>query len=91
MLKIEWKQSAKKDFIAIVEYISQENLLAAETFIEVVETSLELLKAHPKAGKTGRVKKTLEFVVSSNYIIVYQLSADRLIILALLHAKRQWP
>ncbi|MFD2632965.1 type II toxin-antitoxin system RelE/ParE family toxin [Idiomarina piscisalsi] len=51
MLKIEWKQSAKKDFIAIVEYISQENLLAAETFIEVVEDSLELLKAHPKAGK----------------------------------------
>lgn len=91
MLKIEWKQSAKKDFIAIVEYISQENLLAAETFIEVVENSLELLKAHPKAGKIGRVKKTLEFVVSSNYIIVYQLSTGRLIILALLHAKRQWP
>lgn|GEM_PF-5892336 len=39
MLKIEWKQSAKKDFIAIVEYISQENLLAAETFIEVVENT----------------------------------------------------
>jgi len=39
VLKIEWKQSAKKDFIAIVEYISQENLLAAETFIEVVENT----------------------------------------------------
>ncbi len=39
MLKIEWKQSAKKDFIAIVEYISQRNLLAAETFIEVVENT----------------------------------------------------
>jgi hypothetical protein len=39
VLKIEWKQSAKKDFIAIVEYISQRNLLAAETFIEVVENT----------------------------------------------------
>lgn len=59
MLKIEWKQSAKKDFIAIVEYISQENLLTAETFIEVVENSLELLKAHPKAGKIGSGHKSV--------------------------------
>ena len=34
---------------------------------------------------------TREFVVSPRYILVYEVTDEALIVLAVLHASRQWP
>ena len=50
-----------------------------------------MLSVQPLLGRPGRVTGTREFVVSPRYILVYEVTADTLIVLAVLHTSRQWP
>lgn len=46
---------------------------------------------HPSIGRLGRMPGTRELVAHQNYIIVYDVTADNIRILRILHAARQWP
>ena len=91
MLDMVWLSLAREDLLAIVDYISEENPDAALHLLIDIKGKATKLTEFPKIGRRGRVEKTRELVVWSNYIIVYQEDANMIRILRVLHAAQQWP
>ncbi len=46
---------------------------------------------YPGLGRTGRVTGTRELVAHPNYILIYDVLADQVRVLRVLHASRRWP
>jgi toxin ParE1/3/4 len=88
---IEWRQTARADLLAIVDYISDDNPDAAQRLKEDIEAKVEGLSERPKLYRLGRVPGTREMVVRSNYIVIYTGNARVVTILRVLHAAQQWP
>lgn len=84
-------RSARADLLAIVDYISDENLDAAQRLKDEIEDKASKLPEHPKLYRPGRVAGTREMVVRPNYIVIYTEDARAVVILRVLHAARQWP
>lgn len=91
MPAIEWRQTARADLLAIVDYISDDNPDAAKRLKEDIEAKVEGLSERPKLYRLGRVPGTREMVVRSNYIVIYTENARVVTILRVLHAAQQWP
>lgn len=68
---LEWRQAARADLLAIVDYIADDNPDAAQRLKDDIEAKASKLPDHPKAYRLGRVAGTREMVVRSNYILVY--------------------
>lgn len=89
---IEWLPGANQDFESIVEYIADDNPIAAIEQGDEIENQLSLLITHPKMGHPGRVKGTREIViVRTPYIAVYRIKGKIIQILRVLHGAQKWP
>ena len=75
----------------IMDYVAQDNPLAAIALDDEFEAYAEQARREPKLYKPGRLKGTREIVVQPNYVMVYRIQADVLEILRVLHARQQWP
>ncbi len=82
---------AKADLVSIVEYISQDNVEAANRLKNDIMASLTTLADFPKKGRPGRVSGTRELIIHKSYIAVYSVSKTQAIILTVRHAARLWP
>lgn len=91
MLAVEWRSTARADLLAIIDYISDDNPDAAQALKDEIESKVSLLQTHPMAFRQGRVAGTREWVVRSNYVVVYLVDAQTITILRILHAAQQWP
>ena len=91
MPNLEWNAAATADFLAIIDYISEDNPGAAQTLKEEIEDKASRLPEHPRMYRAGRVDGTREMVVRPNYVVIYAEDADTVTILRVLHAARQWP
>lgn len=91
MRALEWRETAREDLLAIVDYISDDNPDAAQAVKDDIEArTLDLLR-FPKMYRTGRLPHTREMVVRSNYIVVYAEDEFAVTILRVLHGAQQWP
>jgi toxin ParE1/3/4 len=88
---LEWREAARADLLAIVDYISDDNPEAAQQLKEEIEAKVAKLAEHPKLYRPGRVAGTREMVVRRNYVVVYAEDARAVSILRVLHAAQQWP
>ena len=88
---LEWRETARADLLAIVDYISDDNPDAAQRLKDDIEAKVAMLPEHPKLYRAGRVPGTREMVVGSNYIVIYTEDTNIISILRVLHAARQWP
>jgi toxin ParE1/3/4 len=88
---LEWRETARADLLAIVDYISDDNPDAAQRLKDEIEAKTAKLPEHPKLYRAGRVTGTREMVVRSNYVVVYTENARAVTILRVLHAAQQWP
>jgi toxin ParE1/3/4 len=81
---------AHDDLAQIVDYIAADNLSAAVSWLERMETLFHLLAAQPEIGEQRRSKqfKRLRRHVSQNYVIYYLPVTDGVQILRVLHAAR---
>lgn len=68
-----------------------DNPLAALAMDTLFSEKVSRLLDHPHMGRPGTVHGTRELIVHPNYLLVYDLHADMIRILRLLHAARQWP
>lgn len=91
MLVLEWRETARADLLAIVDYISDDNPDAAQRLKDHIEAKAAKLPERPKIYRSGRVAGTREMVVWSNYVVVYVEDAKAVTILRVLHAAQQWP
>ena len=88
---LEWRQTARADLLAIVDYISDDNPEAAQRLKDDIEAATARLPEHPKLYRPGRVAGTREMVVRTNYVVIYAENARVVLILRVLHAAQQWP
>jgi addiction module RelE/StbE family toxin len=90
-VKITWTEQADADRTTIREYIAQDNPLAAIKLDErFAEQARQLVKT-PDIGRSGTVRNTRERVVHPNYILIYKVVGDLVLVLRVIHAARKWP
>jgi addiction module RelE/StbE family toxin len=88
---LEWREAARADLLAIVDYISDDNPEAAQRLKDEIEAKCSKLPDRRKLYRPGRVAGTREMVVRPNYIVVYAEDERAVVILRVLHAAQQWP
>lgn len=86
-----WTQDAVRSRTSIFDHIEADDPAAAMAVDTMFVKSVEQLLVHPGMGRQGRVPGTRELVVHPSYVIIYDLSDDRLRILEILHTARRWP
>lgn len=91
MPNLEWKATAIADLLAIIDYISDDNLDAAQVLKDEIKDKASRLPEHPQMYRVGRVDGTREMVVRPNYIVIYAEDANAVTILRVLHAAQKWP
>jgi addiction module RelE/StbE family toxin len=90
-MKLVWTPEAIADRRAIYIYIEAENPLAALELDEHFTQRAAQLRAHPMIGRPGRVLGTRELVVRNNYMLIYDIDAETIRMLRVLHTAQQWP
>ena len=89
---LEWRAQARADLLEIVAYIADDNPDAAQALKDEIEAKAAKLPEHPKLYKPStRVKGMRELVVRGNYIVLYRETSQRVEVVNVLHARRQWP
>lgn len=91
MLQVAWSAEALDDLETIANYISLRNPAAADRIKLLVEHTAEHLGSQPYIHRPGRVSGTREAVVHPNYILIYRVGSDLVDILAVLHARQNYP
>lgn len=91
-MKLEWLPRALHDFEEIIDYIADDNPLAAIEQGDEIENQLTRLLDNKHLGHPGRVKGTREMVIARTpYIVAYRVKKDAIQILRILHGARLWP
>lgn len=89
--RLEWRETARADLLAIVDYISDDNPDAALALLDDVEAKVAQLLDNPTLYEAGRIIGTREMLVRRNYIVVYAEDQHVVTILRILHAAQMWP
>jgi toxin ParE1/3/4 len=90
-MKVFWASAAEQDRAAIIDYIGQDNPLAAIRMDELFAEAAGHLAEHPLLGKTGLIPGTRELIPHESYRLVYEVQDNTVWILALVHTARMWP
>ena len=88
---LEWRETAREDLLAIVDYISDDSPAAALRLADEIQKKVVKLRERPRLYRAGRVAGTREMVNRPNYLVVYAESPRAVTILRVLHAAQQWP
>lgn len=91
-MSIRWLPQAQRNRLEQLDYIAQDNPLAAINQDQEIERQISMLLTHPKMGRPGRVTGTRELVISSTpFVVIYRLQGQSIEVLRLLHSAQQWP
>lgn len=91
-MKIVWFKQAIRDLEMARDYIIQDNPQAAQQVVQRIRDMVLLLGEQPGMGRLGRVPDTRELVVDKTaFILPYRVRGERIEILRVFHAARQWP
>ncbi|MAC11982.1 MAG: type II toxin-antitoxin system mRNA interferase toxin, RelE/StbE family [Sphingorhabdus sp.] len=86
---VTYASAARRDLNAIIDYISLEDRAAAERVFYAISDSVSRLGDYPNMGHVGRVPDTRELSVTGlPYIVVYEVSAEAVTVLAVFHGAR---
>jgi toxin ParE1/3/4 len=88
---VDWRPRAMRRLERIHEFISEQSVAAADYVFESIVAAAATLPDHPYAYREGRVPNTREMVVMPNYIVVYRVKRDRILIINVLHARQRYP
>jgi addiction module RelE/StbE family toxin len=91
-MPIHWTQRARRQFLAIIDAVLEDNPAAAEHVYDAIMDSVSRLLTFPEIGRPGRVPGTRELVIASQpYIVAYRIRGQTIHILAVLHGAQKWP
>lgn len=92
MLPIFWLESADADVSTIIGYIGQFDVAAAVRMWERLRACVLPLSEHPYLyNLSDRVPGLREIVAHPNYVVLYRVTADRIEIVNVVHARREFP
>lgn len=75
----------------IMDFIAHDKPMAALMLDENFEAQADRITTNPDLYRPGRVSGTREAVVHPNYVMVYRVENERIIVLRVLHAAQRWP
>ena len=88
-MRLVFAEPAERDLDSIINYIALDNPAAAEKAFRAIVAAAERLTDFPDMGHAGRLPGTREFAVKRlPYLIVYQVDADVVTVLAVFHGAR---
>ncbi|MEY3665414.1 MAG: hypothetical protein RLZZ153_1596 [Pseudomonadota bacterium] len=90
-MRVLWTLSAEQDRVDIIDFIAKDNPLAAVRMDELFAAAVERLANHPLLGRSGQIPGTRELTPHDNDRVIYEVHADTVWILALVHNARLWP
>jgi toxin ParE1/3/4 len=91
-LRLEWRPRALADLEEIHEQIARDQPAAAAGVAERIIGASELLRVHPRLGRSGRAPSTRELVVARTpYLLIYRDQVEAVTILRVLHGAQNWP
>jgi addiction module RelE/StbE family toxin len=92
-VRVDWSRRAVADLKAIAEWIEQDrDLETANRIARAIYEAVQSLRTMPYRGRYGRLEDTRELVIPRlPYIVVYQVSEERLLILNVVHGAQRWP
>ena len=90
-MRVFWTSGAERDRADIIEFIGQNNPIAAIRMDELFAAAAGRLADHPLLGRTGQVPGTRELIAHESYRLVYELHDDSIWVLTLVHTRRRWP
>jgi addiction module RelE/StbE family toxin len=90
-MRVLWTLSAEQDRADIVDFIANDNPLAAIRMDEIFSVAVGRLAEHPLLGRSGQIPGTRELIPHESYRLVYEVRADTVWILTLVHTARLWP
>jgi len=89
---IVWSPRAVDHLAHLRADIARDNPKAANRIASALLEAVERLAELPNLGGPGRIAGSRELVVPGTpYVIPYRLRADRLEVIAVLHARQKWP
>ncbi|EPO1789379.1 type II toxin-antitoxin system RelE/ParE family toxin [Cronobacter turicensis] len=91
MLPIQWTEEAKTDLFALIRFIAHENPFAAQALLTRIEASILPAARYPEMLRAGRVPDTREIIAHPNYIVVYKITRECLLVLGVLHSRQRYP
>ena len=89
-MRVIWSNSAMADLDKIDDYISKDNPKKAKDFVSTILKSTRLLSEQPKLGVFILSDGSSEYrkLILKNYIILYEINADRVNILMCFHGSK---
>ena len=91
-MKEIWSPKALLQLEGLWNFIADDSKAAADSIVERIFASVDLLKTQPEMGRSGRMAGTREMVIPRTpYFIVYRVKRGGLDLIALLHGSQRWP
>lgn len=90
-MRVLWTLAAEQDRADIVDFIAQDYPRAAIRMDELFGAAVARLVEYPLMGRPGQIPGTRELIPHESYRLVYEVQADTVWILAVVHTARLWP
>ena len=91
-MKICWTEVAAANLKSVHEYLSERAPEHADSVVDHILSSIDVLEQYPHLGRPGRLEGTRELIVTgTSFIIFYRLRKNQVEILGVLHTARKWP
>jgi toxin ParE1/3/4 len=90
-VRVRWTPAALQDRLAVMDYIKADNPRAAIRMDKLFSDAAAKLANFPMLGREGKIPGTRELIPHENYRLIYEIEADTVWVLALVHTSRQWP
>ena len=90
-MKVRWSPEAEEDRSAIWDHLAARDPGAALRIDRLFSDAAAGLADFPMLGHEGEVAGTRELTPHRSYRLVYEVIADTVWILVLIHTARQWP
>lgn len=91
MLPIRWTETAIEELDRLIAFVAERSPWAAEDLFDQIIDAVVPTSEHPYIFRPGRVPGTREIVAHPNYIVVYRVASDAVIIVRVLHSREQYP
>lgn len=90
--QLEWSLRSQKNVAEIRDYIAVDNPQAARKVLSAIRRAAGGLIQFPMIGHFGRRAGTRELVINRYpYVIIYRLTAKKVLVAAVLHQSRKHP
>ena len=91
-MRIDWAGPARRDLQSIRDYVARDSAYYADRLVERIVGAVDNLSVFPELGRIVPevARPDIRELLYGNYRVMYRLQADRVLIVAVVHAARDW-